>query len=207
MYSNFSKINIEKKYRILNAALDEFARNGYKKASTDNIVKAANISKGSLFYYFKNKKRLFLFIYDYTLDVLVKEFFIKIDLSETDLFTRLRQMLVIKYKIIKQYPEMFNFILAAYNEDLHSIKEELEKKNKEFTQNSFNKLLLGINLSKFKDGLDIKKCINIIVWTLERLSQEESKKVKGKNITDYDYDSIMFEVDKYLDLLRCCFYK
>ena len=55
----------EKQQRILNAALKEFAQKGYKNASTNQIVKEADISKGLLFHYFKNKKQLFLFLYDY----------------------------------------------------------------------------------------------------------------------------------------------
>jgi len=40
----------------MNAALKEFARNGYGKASTNEIIKQAKISKGSLFNYLIIKK-------------------------------------------------------------------------------------------------------------------------------------------------------
>ena len=42
----------EKQDRMINAALKVFAMNGYQKASTDDIVKEAGISKGLLFHYF-----------------------------------------------------------------------------------------------------------------------------------------------------------
>lgn len=39
----------EKRRRILNAALEEFAKHDYKGASTDDIAAKAGISKGLLF--------------------------------------------------------------------------------------------------------------------------------------------------------------
>ncbi|MDD3656837.1 MAG: TetR/AcrR family transcriptional regulator, partial [Atribacterota bacterium] len=56
IYSQFHSLESEKQERIINAALKEFARNGYGKASTNEIIKQAGISKGSLFNYFNNKK-------------------------------------------------------------------------------------------------------------------------------------------------------
>ncbi len=48
-------LTLDKQERIINASLAEFARNGYERASTNEIVKEAGISKGSLFVYFNNK--------------------------------------------------------------------------------------------------------------------------------------------------------
>jgi len=42
----FDKLKPEKRERIINAALKEFARNGYEKASTNEIIKEAEIAKG-----------------------------------------------------------------------------------------------------------------------------------------------------------------
>ena len=61
----FFSLKPEKRERIINAALKEFAKNGYDKASTNEIVKESGISKGSLFNYFISKKELYLFLLDY----------------------------------------------------------------------------------------------------------------------------------------------
>lgn len=55
----FQSLNPEKREKIFNAAAEEFAENGYRKASVNNIVKNAGISKGSLFQYFSTKMNLF----------------------------------------------------------------------------------------------------------------------------------------------------
>ena len=51
----FNSLDEEKRQKILDAALMEFAEHGYEKASTNRIVKEAGIGKGMLFYYFKSK--------------------------------------------------------------------------------------------------------------------------------------------------------
>lgn len=52
MNNKFFDAAKEKQDRIINAALQVFAVNGYRHASTDEIVRIAGISKGLLFHYF-----------------------------------------------------------------------------------------------------------------------------------------------------------
>ncbi|NWG22016.1 MAG: TetR/AcrR family transcriptional regulator [Chloroflexi bacterium] len=56
--------------RILEAALDIFASKGYHDARLDDIVETARISKGSIYFYFPNKERLFLALVDQFADLL-----------------------------------------------------------------------------------------------------------------------------------------
>jgi len=60
----FQTLDSDKRDRILLAALEEFALNGYRHASMNSIVKKAGISKGSLFWYFRSKSLLFSAIVD-----------------------------------------------------------------------------------------------------------------------------------------------
>ena len=54
MNEKFFDLKKEKQDRMINAALKVFALNGYRHASTDDIVREAAISKGLLFHYFEN---------------------------------------------------------------------------------------------------------------------------------------------------------
>ena len=58
----FFNLDQEKRDRVLNSAIDEFAKNGYSKASITSIVNKAEIAKGSFYQYFKNKYDLFKYI-------------------------------------------------------------------------------------------------------------------------------------------------
>ncbi len=45
----FRSLRPEKQEKVFQAAVHEFAINGYRNASMNSVVKAAGISKGSLF--------------------------------------------------------------------------------------------------------------------------------------------------------------
>lgn len=56
--------------RILDAALDVFSNKGYHEASVDEIVDRSSTSKGSVYFHFPNKQKLFLALVDKFADLL-----------------------------------------------------------------------------------------------------------------------------------------
>jgi AcrR family transcriptional regulator len=55
----FHKLPAEQQEAILGAALEEFANHGFNEASLNRIIDAAEISKGSMYYYFDGKEDLY----------------------------------------------------------------------------------------------------------------------------------------------------
>ncbi|MGD8916938.1 MAG: helix-turn-helix domain-containing protein, partial [Syntrophobacterales bacterium] len=51
----FAKLPSEKQERVLDAAIEEFSRWGYDKASINRMVDRIGIAKGSIFQYFGSK--------------------------------------------------------------------------------------------------------------------------------------------------------
>ena len=60
--STFQILPAEKRERITNAAIFEFASHPYTKANLDRIAKAAKVPKGSLYQYFDGKAGLYLWL-------------------------------------------------------------------------------------------------------------------------------------------------
>lgn len=207
MFSIFLRLKPEKQERTINAAIKEFAQKGYRNASTDEIVKDANISKGALYKYFHNKKNLFLFIYDHSSKILTNDFYGKINLNEKDIFQRLWQRALHKIKIVNKYPDIFDFIMAANIEEADVVKNELEHRSKELMSNRYDRWLKGIDVSRFKEGIDIERTINVIIWTMESLSNREREKLKSLTLNQRYYDEILAELEHYLELLKMSFYK
>ncbi len=54
----------KRKNQILDAATLIFSEKGYNRANTDEIAKKANLGKGTLYRYFKNKKDIFFSVVD-----------------------------------------------------------------------------------------------------------------------------------------------
>ncbi|MDD3187280.1 MAG: TetR/AcrR family transcriptional regulator [Bacilli bacterium] len=58
----FDNLSNDKKERILTSALKEFGRVSYEEASINQIIKNADISRGSFYMYFKDKEDLYIYI-------------------------------------------------------------------------------------------------------------------------------------------------
>jgi len=207
IFAKFLNLKPEKRERIVNAAMKEFAQKGFKNASTDAIVKEAAISKGALFHYFNNKKDLFFFLYDYSLDILMNQMQLKYNYDEKDFFERLRQGSLLKIEILKKHPEMYDFMAAAYMEVSGEVKGDLDSRNKGLIATRQNILNEGIDTSKFKDEVDSKRAFEIIGWTLEGFTKKEMGRVKNYSLYEQNYNDVTKELDIYLDMLKKSFYK
>ncbi|MFO8193037.1 MAG: TetR/AcrR family transcriptional regulator [Bacillota bacterium] len=71
---SFNRLQPEKRELILRSCLEEFVKKGYHRASTAIIAQKAGISKGALFYYFNNKKGLYLYLIEHTRNILEEKF-------------------------------------------------------------------------------------------------------------------------------------
>lgn len=207
MFAKFLKLDSEKQDRIVKAVMKEFAQKGYDRASTNEMVKEAGISKGLLFHYFKNKKQLYLFLVDYCYDMIVDEFYKKVDLSEPDFFKRVREAIHIKMEMLIQYPDIFKFMEEAFLEDAADIKQEMEKKKREMTDINLGKFFEGIDYSKFRTDVDLKIVLKIITFTFEKLSDETLYKAKLTPDHEINYEEIRAEAEQYFDVLIKCFYQ
>lgn len=207
MFSKFLSLNPEKQERILNAALKEFAMKGYDNASTNEIVKQAGISKGLLFHYFKNKKELYLFLYNHFVEVLMAEFFEELDFSQRDIFDRLKNLMILKNKLITKYPDIFNFMMSAQLVGSEEIKAEMDQSKNELMQSSYGRLFENIDTSRFREGLDLARTFNIIMWTLEGFSNHELEKAKQLNKGMMDFDEAFIEAELYIEMLKKSFYQ
>ncbi|MGF7036128.1 AcrR family transcriptional regulator [Paenibacillus mucilaginosus] len=207
MFEKFYSLKPEKQERIINAAIKEFANKGYSNAATDEIVKEANISKGALFHYFTNKKELFLFLYDYTLNMIMTEFWGEICFDEKDILVRIRQAVYVECMLVRRYPKMFDFVKTVYFEKSDIVKTELQKRNTKILTDSYNKLLSDFDRSKFKEEINIHQAVHVIMWTVEGILAKEKEKLNLLSTSELNLDEIMLEIDAFLELLRNSFYR
>jgi len=63
--------NTSRRAEILRSAVAAFRRRGYHGASVDEIARTLGMTKGNLYYYFKNKEEILFFCHDWSLDILL----------------------------------------------------------------------------------------------------------------------------------------
>lgn len=203
----FEKLEPAKQQKILEAALKEFAENGFEKASTNQIVKEAGIGKGMLFYYFKNKKEMFDYLVEYSLTIIVEQYFNLVDTREPDFFERLKKMSEIKLKAQTENVQVFNFIgtvmLAA---DLE-LPARLKKMYEEMQEAGFGMLYSGIDKSKFRDDVDVEKVFRLVQWSIDGYQNDLKHRLQDAKLASIDFAPYWKEYDDYLDILKKSFYK
>jgi TetR/AcrR family transcriptional regulator len=205
----FKTLNIdaEKEARIINAATKVFSENGYKRASTNSIVKEAGISKGILFHYFKSKKDLYLSLYEHLSEMFAEKIYDRLDWEERDIFEIIRQVSVIKFEMFSTYPDLINFLNSVFHEEDVEVKEEVEKIRESLTDSSFTKLFSNIDATKFREGIDVGKAIQVIYWTFEGFANQQQAKAKSMSVADIYKEDVLAELDSYTELLKKSFYK
>ena len=128
----FFNLPEEKREKIVNAAVDEFAEYGLENASTNRIVENSGISKGSFYQYFEDKQDVFMHL----LTVLEKE---KMDYfrdrhppsTNLDTFEYFRWMLKAGMEFNSAYPRMTQAMTRVllgeglyYGENFSSYREK-----------------------------------------------------------------------------------
>ncbi|HGC8772830.1 TPA: TetR/AcrR family transcriptional regulator, partial [Streptococcus agalactiae] len=191
IYSKFNNLKPEKQKQIINAAIKEFVRNGFEKASTNEIVKRANISKGSLFNYFNSKKDLYLYLIEYSSKAIVN-LNEEIDLSETDLFKRIERVALQKFYVQQKYPQAFEFLASTKQEESVEVKDIIKQRLNPIYNQAINKLYKDIDYSKFREGVDIEKAIEILNWTMFGVGEKGLKEL-------FTFDDIGRFGEKYLE--------
>src|SRR5690606_718836 len=183
---------------------------GYDRASTNQIVKEAGIGKGMLFYYFKSKWDLYIYLFDYSLDVIREEFLNKIDRNIDDFIDLLSHISRVKFQFFLKNPEISSFFTSFVLVDhkLDELPDELKMKFSEVYREG-NSLMFNTkkNLSFLRDDIDKEKAYQLIVWTLRGYQQDFLEKFKGKRLIDLDMEEMWKEFDEYLEILRICFYR
>ncbi|HGD1244892.1 TPA: TetR/AcrR family transcriptional regulator [Streptococcus agalactiae] len=206
IYSKFNNLKPEKQKQIINAAIKEFVRNGFEKASTNEIVKRANISKDSLFNYFNSKKDLYLYLIEYSSKAIVN-LNEEIDLSETDLFKRIERVALQKFYVQQKYPQAFEFLASTKQEESVEVKDIIKQRLNPIYNQAINKLYKDIDYSKFREGVDIEKAIEILNWTMFGVGEKGLKELFTFDDIGRFGEKYLEEWNVYAELLKYSFYK
>ncbi|MBO4420611.1 MAG: TetR/AcrR family transcriptional regulator [Lachnospiraceae bacterium] len=155
MNDKFYALSEEKQNAIINAGFKVFAGNSYKKSPVNEIALEAGISKSLLFFYFKNKKELYLFLLKKSEEVTKQMLLESGAYKGNDIFEIMYRGLLAKASMMKRYPDMGNFSIKAYYEKDPEVANDVRKIIAPYTNMETNKILPPMDSSQFKEGLDL----------------------------------------------------
>jgi TetR/AcrR family transcriptional regulator len=197
----FYNLPLEKQNTLINAAMEAFGSNGYKKTSVSDIAAAAGISKAMVFHYFGTKRDLYFYLFGYCWDLIAEEINRKFDKSITDFFDRIIQATNIKVAVIKKHPATLSFLNSVYYESNEEVKDGIQAQMSR-TDAFRNKIAFeGMDYSKFKDDVDVGLVMKMLVWMAEGFVNP------SKPIQEADLDHICKDFYDSMKLLKNNLYK
>lgn len=195
MNEKFFDLKREKQDRMINAGLKVFAKNGYRHATTDDIVKEAGISKGLLFHYFTNKVGVYVFLMDYSVRFLLLELSRNVKKDTTDFFDLCNQIEYGKLQVLKNYPYMQAFLDKAFEEVCLEALEECEEQ-KEVYKNKLDEYYAKSSEQKFKNNVTSEQMLTLFRYIVKGITAENMA-------LDTMQPEIMYrQVCEYIEILR-----
>ncbi|MTI65323.1 MAG: TetR/AcrR family transcriptional regulator [Firmicutes bacterium] len=197
--NTFFNLPEKKRTRILNAAIDEFSKYSYEKASITRIVNTANIAKGSFYQYFENKLDLFRHIFMISADEKLKYLKPTLDKMESeDFFTTLRNLYVAGIEFVKENYKLSQIADRLMKSNNENLKNEIFGETKP-KSNHFLKVLLlkGIKRGEIDSSIDVE-LVSVMLTNLSFTITEYYLKTNEKGIVTDDYSDLMEMVEKMI---------
>ena len=194
MNEKFFDLAREKQDRIINGEIEVFAKNGYKHASTDDMVKAVGVSKGLWFHYFGSKEGIYVFVYDYCVKYMLLELSTIVDENEKDYFEMIKQIAMTKTKVGKSYPYLTIFLEeAAHESEQEPVRKTAE--SRQIYEDRLSALQKSAEIENIPDKTRRERIKKMIDYCISSIIRE-------KTIEAADSDAVFREIRAYIELVR-----
>lgn len=204
----FKNLPEEKRARILDVAITEFAAHPYEAASISNIVRQAGIAKGSFYQYFADKQEL----YRYLIELGTEERLALLKNLPTpdyasDLFGYLRWLFLTAVHFEVRYPRLARISYRAFMEEdpFPEIIEELRRRGTtQFFKQLLSQGVLYGSISPMVDpdiGAFLLEAVYYRVgkYILERVNAKEGDMSPESVLED---ESVQQILDNMMDLIK-----
>ena len=182
----FLKIDEEKRNRIYQAAFQEFSNNKFNEASINQIVKNADIPRGSFYQYFEDKQDIYFYILDTILETETYSYIEDLFQRENNIFDIFKKLLKFNLELFydSKYSSFFENLYLSLNYD---ISRHMNK--------SVNKIKEEMLTLRSENKKQKKELINILQLINRNL-------ISKKIIENYSYEEIMEIYDIRINILK-----
>lgn len=212
MYENFYKLNENKQKQILDGAMLEFSRYGYKKASVAQIANSAGISKSMIFYYFGTKEKLYNLLVIKTCDYALKktEEFV-MEINDLDYIESYYMASKFKLKLFEEENAMMRFSgsILLFQEELELSQEAREKLNELINmRENYGKIMhRERENTKLRKDIPKEEILKYIKWIMDGFARDIILKVQMENFADVNFDEDWGNFNKLVKNLEEIFYR
>ena len=204
--ATFNKLDEGKKSKILDAAVDEFARHGFRQASVNRMVERIGIAKGSLFQYFGSKEGLFKVIFDYAVDLVrqsLRE--VKKETGGEDFFERIKQSMLAGIRFIERHPRIYRIYLKMIFQEDFPLRTEFLQQVHLFSAEYLRPVVeAGITRGELRPETDVEMAVFMLDALMDRFLQAYCVPFldAGAHIYQASPDELERKADEFITLLR-----
>lgn len=171
----FFNLDDAKRQAILDAALDEFSNHSYNEASINTIVEKSNISKGSLYQYFADKKDIYLYLIELAGEIKLKHLQqFQSTISFDDFFEGFAALIIHGVEFSLANPLHSKLLGSVLNGPL--IDERLVKMKQMNAAFMYGLLQSAMDKKKIRSDVDI----DLLVFFLNALTTDFARYISGK---------------------------
>jgi AcrR family transcriptional regulator len=191
-------------HRILEAALEEFARRGYEAASTNAIAARAQVAKGLVFHHFASKEGLLEAVFQRAMERFKSVVFQAPLTSSSDLLRRLHQMTVRKLTVAQKHPLTHEFLSVALSEAPERLTPKFVAAQTSLMQEAWHVATQGVDATTLKEGLALADAVETISLLGEGLERQFSALFKNHS---FSLEEISARTWKHFERLRDGLYR
>lgn len=194
---DFDALPPERQEAVMRAAIEGFGRHDYRGASTAEIARRAGMSKGLLFFYFRNKGALYVRTLDYLMervvDWVVDDDFYAID----DFFDLMIYAGEQKVATLSRWPWAVDFAVRAFYADHRDIRDTMARWTADQVDAMYERFFVNVDFSRFRDDVDPREVLDMLImlgdgYLHQRLSSREP----------LDLDAFMAAYRRWCEILR-----
>ncbi len=162
---------------IIQAAIEEFGKYDYNKASVNTIIENSETSKGTFYHYFKNKADLYLLLIQKVSTEKMKFLHASTDTNMTEgsglsLFELLRSQMESSIRFAAAYPDLAMFSSKVANETNQEIRKIIDDEIGNVTNEYFSELVKqNINNKTLRDDMPEEFVIKILVYMISHFNE------------------------------------
>lgn len=193
----------DRRERILDAALREFAEQGYDQGSTNAIAKAAGVAKGLIFHHFGNKQALYVAVVERAVARVTAQYERERAESSNDIFERLLGGMVHENELMRAYPLEYRLIGEAFYSRVSPLPEPVRQKYEAFGRGELERMLLdGVDASRLRPGVSLEQVAELIHLIVDAMTRRVQLEAPGSPSWDDQVTEFYRQLGDYLDIIR-----
>lgn len=201
-FERFERLPESRRRLVVDAAVEVFGEEDYPRASTANIARRAGVSKSQLFFYFRNKRDLYLYVLTAltrrVADAVVDERWYQID----DFFELMRYAAARKASFAGVSPRVMSFFVRAFYLGHRDVSGVLDAFMTDAVPVMVRTYLGHVRWERFRREVDPMRVVRMLVWCGDGYLHEQLR-----DGGELDMDAMFSEFLIWLDWLKRATYK